>query len=304
VPAASAIDTRSLAAILEQAGPAALDAPLLETLALSGTGIDLGAIDDWLTAEYGPPAVTTALYEELFDDISPALIEAGERVLARALALEQLDALAGAPHAQTELSSRVSELALDDVALIAAIRLLSPLPTETRLDTPIDLERLAYPAPWSELVIAASEEFAVPSLLLLALIRQESAFEPDVVSPAGAIGLTQVIPPTGVQIAAALDESWDGPASLTEPETSLRYGAAYLSAQLETFNGNMFAALDAYNAGPTNAWRWLDAQVLEGSDGYVEAIDFEETRRYVTSVVEQYAWYRYLYGAAEAPAIR
>lgn len=304
VRAASEIDARSLAAILEQAGAAALDAPPIETLALSGGSSDLETIDGWLTAEYGLPAATTALDEELFDDISPALIEAGERVLARALMLEHLDVLEGEPHAQIELSRRASELGLDDVALIAAIRLLSPLPTETRLGTPVELERLAYPAPWSELVIAASEEFEVPPLLLLALIRQESAFEPDVISPAGAIGLTQVIPPTGVLIAAALDESWDGPASLTRPETSLRYGAAYLSAQLETFDGNMFAALAAYNAGPTNAQRWLDAQVLDGPDGYVQTIDFEETRRYVTSVVEQYAWYRYLYGAAEAPAIR
>jgi len=303
VRAASEIDARSLAAILEQAGAAALDAPPVETLTLSGDSIDFETIDRWLIDEYGLPAATTALDDELFDDISPALIEAGERVLARALMLEHLDALVSEPYAQIELSRRASELGLDDVALIAAIRLLSPLLTETRLDTPVDLERLAYPAPWSELVIAASEEFEVPPLLLLALIRQESAFEPDVVSPAGAIGLTQVIPPTGVLIAAALDESWHGPASLTRPETSLRYGAAYLSAQLETFDGNMFAALAAYNAGPTNAQRWLDAQVLEGPDGYVQTIDFEETRRYVTSVVEQYAWYRYLYGAVEAPAI-
>lgn len=301
LPAASAIDGRSLAAILEHAGTAALETPLLEPLETPEPGLD--AVVDWLTAEFGPASALDKLDDELLDSVATALIEAGERALARALLLEALNGVATA-HTQVELGRRASELGLDDVALIATIRLLSPLPTETRLTSPRELERLAYPAPWSELVVAASEEFEVPPLLLLALARQESAFEPDVVSPAGAIGLTQVIPPTGVQIAAVLDESWDGPAALTEPETSLRYGAAYLAAQLETFDGNVFAALAAYNAGPSNARRWLDAQVLPGADGYVQTIDFEETRRYVTTVIEQYGWYRYLYGAAEVPSIR
>ena len=301
VPAASEIDSRSLGAILERAGATALDTPLVEPFALPDAGLD--AIGSWLTSQYGAAPATNGLDAELFELIAPALLDAGERALARALVLQELNAIESA-HAQIELSQHASGLGLDDVALIATIRLLSPLPTETRLETPLDLERLAYPAPWHELVIAASEEFEVPPLLLLALARQESAFEPDVISPAGAVGLTQVIPPTGVQIAAVLDESWTRPASLTEPETSLRYGAAYLSAQLEAFDGNVFAALAAYNAGPSNARRWLDAQLLPGADGYVQTIDFEGTRRYVTTVIEQYAWYRYLYEVAELPSIR
>ena len=64
--------------------------------------------------------------------------------------LEHLNSLANA-HDRIALSQQAAILGLDDVALIAAIRLLSPLPTETRLETPGALERLAYPAPWSEL---------------------------------------------------------------------------------------------------------------------------------------------------------
>ena len=118
------------------------------------------------------------------------------------------------------------------------------------------------------------------------------------------MGLTQVIPSTGVEIASSLGEDWAGPVSLTDPQTSLRYGAAYLSAQLERFDDNVFAALAAYNAGSTNAQRWLDSQVESVTDGYVQAIDFEETRRYVTNVIEQYVWYSYVYGVAEQPSIR
>ena len=302
VPTASEIDARSLSAILTAAGSASLDAPTIEPVPRQVENSTV--VDQWMIASYGVPTATDRLNPLIFNEIAPSLVDTGERSLARAVVLEELDAVAADPHAVLELAGRASELGLPDVALIAAMRLLGPMSTEGRLETPADVERFAYPAPWADLLLAASEEFEVPPLLLLALIRQESAFEPDVVSPAGAIGLTQVIPPTGVQIAAVLDESWGGATSLTEPETSLRYGAAYLATQLEAFDGNMFAALAAYNAGPTNARRWLENQVWAGADGYVQTIDFEETRRYVSSVIEQYAWYRFVYGLADTPMIR
>jgi len=302
VPAAAAIDPRSYASLLEAGGATVLEAPLNEPLPRAAR--DEGTIEDWLVTTYGVSTGTSRIDEEIVLETALILVEAGERSLARAIFVARVDVVRGDPHAVIGLSVRASELGLPDAALIAAMRILGKMTTAERLETPAALEQLAYPSPWSELLTAASEEFEVPPLLLLALIRQESAFEPDVVSPAGAIGLTQVIPPTGIQIASALDEEWGGAISLTDPETSLRYGASYLATQLESFDGNVFAALAAYNAGPTNARRWLDAQVQAGPDGFIQTIDFEETRRYVTSVIEQYGWYRYAYGAAETPAIR
>jgi soluble lytic murein transglycosylase len=302
VPAASAFDPRSYSAILEGAGDDALEPPVFEPLPPLEDGSD--AVDTWLVEHYGVSTGTSRIDEDEFVAIVQILADAGERSLARAFFLDRLDAVDSDPHAVIGLSTRATDLELPDAAMLAALRLIGPMSVAERLDTPLALERLAYPAPWRELVDAASEEFEVPPLLLLALIRQESAFEPDVVSAAGAIGLTQVIPPTGVQIANTLDEEWGGVLSLADPATALRYGASYLSTQLEAFDGNVFAALAAYNGGPSNAQRWLDSQVEPGADGFIQTIDFEETRRYVTTVIEQYGWYRYSYGLADQPAIR
>lgn len=143
----------------------------------------------------------------------------------------------------------------------------------------------------------------MPPLLLLALVRQESSFNADAVSSAGARGLTQVMPATGAAVAASLGIDWR-PESLFEPETSLRFGAGYLAAQLERFDGNVLAALAAYNGGPVNAQRSLDGQRLGGPDGYVHAIDFQETALYLELVFESYGWYRFLYAGAPRSLLR
>jgi soluble lytic murein transglycosylase len=106
-------------------------------------------------------------------------------------------------------------------------------------------------------VLDAAVAEGVPPLLLLALVRQESAFNPQAGSSAQAYGLTQVIGPTGRQIAASLGVPWE-PALLFEPASSLRFGAHYLATQLDAFDGDVLAALAAYNGGPANARRWRE----------------------------------------------
>ncbi|HJM74888.1 MAG TPA: lytic transglycosylase domain-containing protein [Dehalococcoidia bacterium] len=188
-------------------------------------------------------------------------------------------------------------------ALSASTSVLALLTPQQRLSTPLAIEQLAYPLPFGEDFREIAVEAGVPPLLLLALVRQESAFNPDAVSFANAIGLTQVIPPTGEQIANTLGVPWQL-CDLLIPDRSLRFGASCIADQIERFDGNIFAALSAYNGGPHNAARWLEAQWWPGGAGYIATIDFSETRRYVERVVEQYGWYRYLYADAPAPAIR
>jgi soluble lytic murein transglycosylase len=91
---------------------------------------------------------------------------------------------------------------------------------------------------------------------------------------------------------------------LLDPATSLRFGAHYLARQLVGFDGDVWGALAAYNGGSGNASRWFRAQLYPGADWYIEAIDFAETRRYLRVVMEDYAWYRYLYAGAPAPTMR
>ena len=136
-------------------------------------------------------------------------------------------------------------------------------------------------------------------LLMLALIRQESYFDASAVSFAGALGLMQVIPATGRDIAVGLGVKDFKDSDLLKPEVSTRFGAHYLAGQLEGFGGNIGAALAAYNGGPGNAARWTETA---GSDVdlLVETIDFEETRLYLELVLANYAYYRYAYGVTDA----
>jgi soluble lytic murein transglycosylase len=142
----------------------------------------------------------------------------------------------------------------------------------------------------------------IPSLLLAALVRQESAWNPTAVSSANALGLTQVTVPTGQQIANALGLAWRDDL-LFDPATALSFGAYYLGTQLRSFDGNLAAAVAAYNAGPGSSSRWLEAQPLPGIDGFRLAVDFTETARFISRVLENYAWYRYVYAGIEAPAL-
>jgi soluble lytic murein transglycosylase len=164
--------------------------------------------------------------------------------------------------------------------------------------TPRTSLTLAYPSKYIDALNEAAEAEGVSPLLLLGLVRQESWFDASAVSFAGALGLTQVIPGTGSDIAESLGLTDYRESDLLEPDTSLRFGAHYLARQLEGFGGNASAALAAYNGGPGNSARWVE---VAGNDRdlFLETIDFEETRLYVRVVLENYAIYRYTYGVSE-----
>ncbi len=104
----------------------------------------------------------------------------------------------------------------------------------------------------------SSAEFGVDPWLMVALIRVESAGNPNAVSYKGARGLTQVMPGTGIQIARELGVKWEGPTMLHDVETSVRFGTYYLSRLLERF-GDTHAAVAAYYWGPENIARRLRA---------------------------------------------
>ena len=294
-------DPSALASVLEATSADTLAVGPLDEWRLPDAGWDEAL--DWMDARFGArsPLAARAVESDRFT-LASALLVVGERDVARALLFDLLAEHAGRPHELLDIARAASDAAVHDVALVGAIRILGPLDPQSRADAPLAIELLAYPAPFPNELLAAAEAEGVPPLLLLALVRQESAFNPDAGSPAGALGLTQVIPPTGVQIAASLEVRWD-PQLLYEPASSLRFGAHYLATQLELFEGDLLAALAAYNAGPTQAERWYGLQWAPGPDGYVDAVDFTETKRYLERVIENYAWYRWLYLGVDPPSI-
>lgn len=156
-----------------------------------------------------------------------------------------------------------------------------------------------YPRPYEPLVRDAEREQQLPANLLYAVMRQESAFKPAVVSPANAVGLLQLIPPTARNVAQELGVDYD-PLLLESPPHNIRMGAYYLKKVVGTFGGNVALGAAAYNAGPSAVSRWLESGEKLPLDVFVARIPYSETRNYVARVVGNLARYAYLQGGPEA----
>jgi soluble lytic murein transglycosylase len=139
-------------------------------------------------------------------------------------------------------------------------------------------------------------------LLLLALVRQESLYDPSVSSTADDTGLTQVVPATANEIAQQLGDTNFKQSDLLRANVALRYGAHYLASMLAGFGGTLSPALAGYNAGPGTAGGWWD-KAGGDPDLFLETIDYPGTRTYVKAVLENYSRYLYAYGLADAPTL-
>jgi soluble lytic murein transglycosylase len=148
---------------------------------------------------------------------------------------------------------------------------------------------------YADLITKAAADYDLDSLLLYAVVRQESLFDGTVTSAVAAQGLMQVIPSTGEFIAGKLEWPNYQNSDLYRPFVSVEFGAFYLDFQRDYFKGDLLAALAAYNGGPGNAEIWLGLSKKD-PDLFVEVIRFAETRRYVKAVYEFYEIYRGLYG--------
>jgi len=200
-----------------------------------------------------------------------------------------------------QLSLALRERGVYRLSILCAKRLIQLSPAESISQAPRFLQRLVYPTHFDDLVVAEAQANGFDPLLLFALIWQESLFEGQAASWAGAQGLTQVMPATGDWIALQLRWKDYQAEHLYRPYLNVKFGAWYLGRQLRDFENNLFAALAAYNGGPGNAARWLDlvggGNPRYGDDDlFVESISNAETRRYVEKVYEHYAVYRELYG--------
>lgn len=156
-----------------------------------------------------------------------------------------------------------------------------------------------YPRPYPSLVRSAEQKWGLPSDLIYAVMRQESAFAPAVVSPAKAVGLLQLIPPTAKNVAKELELAFE-PLLLASPAYNIRLGSFYLSKVLGTFGGNVALGAAAYNAGPSAVSRWLETGEKLPLDVFVARIPYEETRVYVSRVIGNMARYAYLSGGDDA----
>ncbi len=153
----------------------------------------------------------------------------------------------------------------------------------------------AYPRAYSELVEKYGPPAGNPDVLLYAIMRKESGFNPLDVSYADARGLLQMIPPTSAKVAAGAKLPFS-PDELYEPETNVRLGALYIGALYAKFGGQIPLAAGAYNAGPRAMAKWCEQHAKHPTDEFVELIAFAQTREYAKRVTALYARYRFLYG--------
>jgi soluble lytic murein transglycosylase len=165
--------------------------------------------------------------------------------------------------------------------------------------------RIAYPPAFRDAVRRWAPPAGVPVDLVQALMREESALDPRALSPAGAIGLTQLMLPTAQQVARQLRIGKVTRTGLTDASLNIRLGARYLGDLVRRFDGSVPLALAAYNAGAGAVGRWMEARRGLELDEFVEEIPVEETRGYVKRVMRSYAAYRLLYGdpSADGPVV-
>ncbi len=158
------------------------------------------------------------------------------------------------------------------------------------------LLRVVYPFPFREMIEREAAEWGLDPILVGALIRQESAFVEDIESSAGALGLMQVMPATGREVARSVGPRNFSPASLETAEVNLHLGAKFLVDMLDRFGPELPLVLSAYNAGPTRANRWKSFPEIDELDRFTERIPFSETRGYVKNITRNLAIYRAIYG--------
>ena len=155
---------------------------------------------------------------------------------------------------------------------------------------------LLYPRPWGELVSKYAAEYGLPEYLLYALIRSESFFQHQVVSGAGAVGLTQLMPATAADIAKKLKVA---DYSLTDPEINIRFGAYYLAEMIRRSDNRIMPACFAYNAGISRVRGWQKKAQGLPEDLFLESLEYAETRDYGRKLLSAATVYGVLYYSKE-----
>jgi soluble lytic murein transglycosylase len=151
------------------------------------------------------------------------------------------------------------------------------------------IREVTLPLRHEDIIRQQSKQKEVPADLIAAVIYAESRFR-DQESHVGARGLMQVTPQTAELIESLSGGSTFVADDLSDPDINIRYGTFYLNYLLDKFDGNLVAALAAYNAGETNVAEWGGSDLEKGD------IRFEETREYVDDVLEKREEYREHYG--------
>jgi soluble lytic murein transglycosylase-like protein len=185
-----------------------------------------------------------------------------EAVLARVNELQQMIGTQVPAQAASSSAAFASQLQ----TATASAAMTGTTPTDATAATSFmstGVSELPADVPYGAEITAAAKKYGIDPALLAGLVKQESGFNPNAGSPAGARGLTQLMPGT----AAGL-----GVTNVLDPAQSLDGGAKYLRAQLDAFGGDVARALAAYNAGPGAVKRYGGVPPYAETQNYVRAV--------------------------------
>ncbi|HEV2387126.1 MAG TPA: transglycosylase SLT domain-containing protein [Candidatus Acidoferrales bacterium] len=245
-----------------------------------------------------PLAPATVLADDVPAGARPAFerAEALSSIAFDESALEELRAAYrsfGAPELLIA-AARAAQAAEHYLTGAALVRQLVPdLESRPMASVPEAIWRIVYPLPFAPLIRESARRNEIDPMLLASLVRQESGFQADAVSSAGAVGLSQLEPRTARKWSRILRLRYSRK-RLDDSGYNLRVGAAYFQNLIESF-GSPEAALAAYNAGEDRVAVWRADAHGDDPAEFVESIPFSETRHYVEVVMDGAAIYRRLY---------
>jgi len=199
-----------------------------------------------------------------------------------------------------ELAEMATRRGAPDRALRDIKTVLPSYLSMPRDGVPATFWRMAFPMPYRSLILRYASRTGLDPYLVAALIRQESEFNPRALSPSNAVGLMQILPPVGRELARKIPVRGFRASQLTTPETNIRLGTYYFRRLLDSCDGRMEDTLAAYNAGRSRVTLWRGWGPFEDSSEFAETIPFAQTREYVQIILRNADLYRWLYASEPA----
>jgi soluble lytic murein transglycosylase len=240
-----------------------------------------------LSANYPKNIADEMLFLALYDEAAPELANGQQSTVIGQQKADDFNYTLAVFYKRGEMANKA-------VAYVEPLWRNIPADYEIEL-IPRDQIELLYPAPYSDSLLKYAPEKAVDARLLLAIMRQESRFRPDVKSNAAARGLMQFISTTADQIAGELNRQTFNQDELYNPPTAILFGSQYLSNLFKIFPNQPAAVAGSYNGGEDNIGRWMARAKTDNPDRYVPEIIFTQSKDYVYKVMSAYRVYQTVY---------
>ena len=159
------------------------------------------------------------------------------------------------------------------------------------------IKTVIFPTKYSEIVEKAAKEYNVDPYLIYSVIKKESNFKKHAISHSNAKGLMQIMDSTADDVVRNINTIPNKEYNIYDEYNNIYIGTKYLSELITIYEGNMYLAITAYNAGMGNVNKWIkeDLSYYDNMSKVLEIIKFQETKEYVIDVFRYYNIYKFIY---------